>query len=395
MELFPLPFEKVLNRPFYEFVMIEYDSVTKVFGAGKTAVTATDNVTFTIERGETAVFLGPSGCGKTTLLRMTNRLESITRGNIRIRGREIREMNAQELRLGMGYVIQQIGLFPNKTIAGNIAVVPRMLKWDKKKIDARIDELLSLVKLEPGVYRNRYPVELSGGQQQRVGVARALAADPDILLMDEPFGAIDPINRDQIQDEFLRLQAQLRKTIAFVSHDIHEAIKMADKIAIFREGRLVQFDTPEIILMRPADTFVSDFVGADRALKALGLLRVKDAMNREPRNLARADMTATETLKFIEDNNFAHVIVLRGNRVLGFVSRKHLKFERGNLEALAVKFPEELGIREPLRDALSAMLLHDLASFPVLDDNGGFAGTISYKNIQKSILELYSEYQDE
>lgn len=375
--------------------MIEYDSVTKIFGAGKTAVTATDSVTFTIEAGETAVFLGPSGCGKTTLLRMTNRLESVTRGSIRVQGRDIMEMNVQQLRLGMGYVIQQIGLFPNKTIAGNIAVVPRMLKWDKRKIDERIDELLRIVKLDPEIYRNRYPVELSGGQQQRVGVARALAADPDILLMDEPFGAIDPINRHQIQDEFLKLQAQLKKTIAFVSHDIHEAIKMADKIAIFNDGKLVQFDTPEIILMRPASKFVSDFVGADRALKVLGLLRVRDAMNREPRNVIQGEFTAEEALRFMEDNNFRHLIVLRENRVLGFVTRRQLKYEQGRVEELVEKFPEELTAREPLRDALSAMLMHDLMSFPVLDDSGGFSGTISYRYIQKSILELYSESQDD
>ncbi len=375
--------------------MIEYDSVTKIFGAGKTAVTATDGVNFTIEEGETAVFLGPSGCGKTTLLRMTNRLESVTRGSIRVQGRDIMEMNVQQLRLGMGYVIQQIGLFPNKTIAGNIAVVPRMLKWDKRRIEERTDELLRIVKLDPEIYRDRYPVELSGGQQQRVGVARALAADPDILLMDEPFGAIDPINRHQIQDEFLKLQGQLKKTIAFVSHDIHEAIKMADKIAIFKDGKLVQYDTPEIILMRPANKFVSDFVGADRALKVLGLLRVRDAMNREPRNVVQSDVMAEEALRFLEGNNFRNLIVLRENRVLGFVTRRHLKYEQGKVEDFAEKFPEELAPREPLRDALSAMLMHDLMSFPVLDDNGAFAGTISYRYIQRSILELYSESQDD
>ncbi|HEU20488.1 MAG TPA: ATP-binding cassette domain-containing protein [Deltaproteobacteria bacterium] len=375
--------------------MIEYDSVTKVFGAGKTAVLATDNVTFTIEEGETAVFLGPSGCGKTTMLRMTNRLEILTRGNIRVRDRDIMEMNAQELRLAMGYVIQQIGLFPNKTIAGNIAIVPRMLNWDRKKIDERIDELLQMVKLEPDIYRNRYPVELSGGQQQRVGVARALAADPDILLMDEPFGAIDPINRDMIQDEFLKLQAQLKKTIAFVSHDIHEAIKMADKIAIFNEGKLIQYDTPEVILMRPANKFVSDFVGADRTLKVLGLLRVRDAMNPTPRNVIQGRVGADEALKFMEENNFRHLLVLREDKVLGYVTRKDLKYEQGRVEELVEKFPEELGHRDPLREALSAMLMHDIVSFPVTEDNGSFAGTISYQRIQQSILELYAESQDD
>lgn len=375
--------------------MIEYDSVTKVFGVGKTAVTATDNVTFTIENGETAVFLGPSGCGKTTLLRMTNRLESITRGTISVSGRNVMDMNPQKLRLTMGYVIQQIGLFPNKTIAGNIAIVPRMLGWDKEKIRARVDELLGLVKLDPEIYRDRYPVELSGGQQQRIGVARGLAANPDILLMDEPFGAIDPINRNQIQDEFLKLQGKLRKTIAFVSHDIHEAIKMADKIAIFKEGKLIQYDTPEAILMRPANKFVSDFVGADRALKVLGLLRIRDAMNTRPKNLIQADEYAPQALEMMEEKGIRFAFVLKENKPVGYVVPRLLKYEQNKVEDLAEKFPEELGTREPLRDALSAMLMHDMIDFPVIDDNGEFAGSISYKNIQKSILELYSEEQED
>ncbi|MFW5730310.1 MAG: ABC transporter ATP-binding protein [Desulfonatronovibrionaceae bacterium] len=375
--------------------MIEYESVTKIFGAGKVTVTATDNVTFSIAQGETAVFLGPSGCGKTTLLRMTNRLESITRGSIQVSGKDIMEMDPQQLRLSMGYVIQQIGLFPNKTIAGNIAVVPSMLGWDRQKIKTRIDELLNLVKLDPAIYRDRYPAELSGGQQQRIGVARALAADPSILLMDEPFGAIDPINRNQIQDEFLKLQAKLKKTIAFVSHDIHEAIKMADKIAIFKDGRLIQYDPPEAILMKPASRFVSDFVGADRALKVLGLLRIRDALNQDPANIVQHDMDSAQALKFLEDKNLNFAVVLKKNKPLGYITRKALKYETGSVEQFSTPFPEELGTREPLRDALSAMLMHNTMNFAVMDDNGDFAGTISYRNIQKAILELYSEDQDE
>ncbi len=375
--------------------MIEYDSVAKIYGVGKNAVTATDNVTFTIEDGETAVFLGPSGCGKTTLLRMTNRLESVTRGTIQVKGKDIMQMNPQKLRLSMGYVIQQIGLFPNKTIAGNIAVVPKMLGWDKARIRARVDELLSLVNLDPDMYRDRYPVELSGGQQQRVGVARGLAANPDILLMDEPFGAIDPINRGQIQDEFLRLQGKLKKTIAFVSHDIHEAIKIADKIAIFKDGKLVQYDSPEGILMRPANKFVSDFVGADRALKVLGLLRIKDAMNPSPKNLIPADGAAEQALKTMEERRWSFAFVIKNNKPVGYISPKLLKFEQGSVGELAESFPETLGTREPLRDALSAMLIHDISYFPVLDDNGNLAGTISYKHIQKSILDLFTDEQDE
>ncbi|MFO7727375.1 MAG: ABC transporter ATP-binding protein [Desulfonatronovibrio sp.] len=321
--------------------------------------------------------------------------ESITRGTISVSGRDVMDMNPQKLRLTMGYVIQQIGLFPNKTIAGNIAIVPRMLGWDKEKIRARVDELLRLVKLDPEIYRDRYPVELSGGQQQRIGVARGLAADPDILLMDEPFGAIDPINRNQIQDEFLKLQGKLRKTIAFVSHDIHEAIKMADKIAIFKDGKLIQYDTPEAILMRPANKFVSDFVGADRALKVLGLLRIRDAMNTKPKNLIQADEYAPQALGMMEEKGIKFAFVLKENKPVGYVVPRLLKYEQGKVGDLAEKFPEELGTREPLRDALSAMLMHDMIDFPVIDDNGEFAGSISYKNIQKSILELYAEDQED
>jgi osmoprotectant transport system ATP-binding protein len=374
--------------------LIEYNSVSKIYGSGSKAVTATSNVTFTIEDGETAVFLGPSGCGKTTLLRMTNRLETLSQGAIKVKGQDIMAMNPQQLRLGMGYVIQQIGLFPNKTIAGNIAVVPLMLGWDKGRIKARVDEMLSLVNLDPEIYRDRYPVELSGGQQQRVGVARGLAANPDILLMDEPFGAIDPINRDQIQDEFLRLQGKLKKTIAFVSHDIHEAIKMADKIAIFKEGHLIQYDTPEAILMRPVNRFVADFVGADRALKVLGLLRIRDAMNADPKNLFQAGDDAQQASKRMEERKMPFAFVIRNGKPVGYVSPKMLKFEQGKVGELAEKVPETPGTREPLRDALSAMLLHDVSALPVIDDNGDLAGTISYRNIQKTIFELYTDDEE-
>ena len=208
--------------------MITYDAVTKIFGTGKDAIVALENVSFDIPPGKVVVFLGPSGCGKTTLLRLTNRLDSLTRGNIFVNEQNILDVDPVKLRQQIGYVIQEIGLFPNKTVADNIAVVPKLLGWPLDRIRARVDELLQLIRLEPEVYRQRYPAELSGGQQQRVGVARALAADPEILLMDEPFGAVDPINRGQLQDEFLALQAQMQKTVAFVSHDIHEAIKVGD-----------------------------------------------------------------------------------------------------------------------------------------------------------------------
>jgi len=375
--------------------MIDYQSVTKIFGAGKTAFTALENITFSIPAGNVVVFLGPSGCGKTTLLRLTNRLEGITRGKILIQGRDVTEQNETRLRQSMGYVIQQIGLFPNKTIYGNVAIVPRLLGWDRDRIKKRVDELLEMVKLDPEIYRDRYPAELSGGQQQRIGVARALAADPDILLMDEPFGAIDPINREQIQDEFLKLQAKLKKTIAFVSHDIHEAIKMGDMIAIFKEGRLVQFDTPEILLTRPKNKFIADFVGADRTLKVLGLIRAKQAMNTRPVNLIPHDTPAPQALALMEEKRRTHGIVVREGKPVGYVTPKILKYEEGPVIDTAEDYPDFIGTRSPLRDVLSAMLMHNLSVMCVVDDNGDLVGTISYRNIQDHILEVYREGEDE
>jgi osmoprotectant transport system ATP-binding protein len=371
--------------------MITYDHVSKIFGAGKSAVTALDDVTFEIPEGETVIFLGPSGCGKTTTLRLTNKLDSITRGAIYVQGRDITEIDPVKLRQSMGYVIQEIGLFPNKTIAQNIAVVPRMLGWEKQKIDDRIDELLAMVKLDPEIYRDRYPAELSGGQQQRIGVARGLAADPEILLMDEPFGAIDPINREQIQDEFLRVQNKLRKTIAFVSHDIHEAIKMGDKIALFDEGKLIQYDTPEAILTQPKNKFVADFVGADRALKVLGLMRTRDAINKKPKNVLKAEQPANEALAHMEEKNLRYGIVLERGKPVGYVRTKDLKYEEGPTRDQAARFPAFSEERQTLRDVLSIMLMHDLLVLPVVDDSGDFIGTISLHDIQKAILSIYSD----
>jgi len=374
--------------------MIRYDSVTKIFGAGKDAVTALDNISFTIEKGEIVVLLGPSGCGKTTLLRLSNRLESITQGNIYINGQDIMDSDGVKLRQKIGYVIQEIGLFPNKSIAENIAVVPRLLGWNKNNIKQRVDQLLSMTNLDPELYRNRYPAELSGGQQQRIGVARGVAADPEILLMDEPFGAIDPINREQLQDEFLKLQAKIKKTIAFVSHDIHEAIKMADKIALFSKGKLVQYDTPELILTRPKNKFVADFVGADRALKVLGLMRVKDVINASPKNIVRSTDLAQDVLKFMDEKKMGFAIVLKGNRPIGYVTQKILKYEEGKAEDVAEEYPIVVGEQDSLRDVLSNMLMHDLIILCAINRDGDFVGTVSYKNIQDSIRDIYSQYED-
>jgi osmoprotectant transport system ATP-binding protein len=258
--------------------MIRLDALTKIYASAKGPVTAVDNVSLEVGAGEICVLLGPSGCGKTTTLRMINRLESVTSGKIFIAGRDTDTIDPVELRRGIGYVIQQIGLFPNMTVAENIGVVPKLLGWTGARTRKRAAELLAMMAMPPEHFLDRYSNELSGGQAQRVGVARSLAADPPVLLMDEPFGALDPVNRDAMQGEFLRMQRTLRKTILFVSHDIDEAVKMADRIAIFRAGRLEQYAAPDEMLARPANEFVAGFVGSDRTLKRLRLGRVRELM---------------------------------------------------------------------------------------------------------------------
>jgi osmoprotectant transport system ATP-binding protein len=249
-----------------------------------------------VPAGEVCILVGPSGSGKTTALRLINRMIPLSEGDILLGGRSVLALEPHELRRHIGYVIQQVGLFPHLTVADNIATVPRLLGWDKGTIDERVAELLELIGLDREGIESRYPAQLSGGQQQRVGVARALAADPPLMLMDEPFGAIDPINRSRLQDEFKRLQDQVRKTVVFVTHDIDEAIKMGDKIAILREGgRLAQFDSPANILTNPADEFVAEFVGADRALKRLGLSTLADVKLQSPNGGSAAGTVSRST----------------------------------------------------------------------------------------------------
>jgi osmoprotectant transport system ATP-binding protein len=245
------------------------DVVKRYAGQERPAV---DQLSFEVPAGDICVLVGPSGCGKTTAMRMVNRMIEITDGDILLDGASVRKRNPAELRREIGYVIQQVGLFPHQTVGQNVATVPSLLGWDKERTRARVDELLELVALDPGDYRDRYPTELSGGQRQRVGVARALAVDPPLMLMDEPFGAIDPINRGNLQDQFLRLQKQIRKTVVFVTHDINEALKMGDRIAIMKTGGvLAQYATPEELLTAPADDFVADFVGVGRGVNGLAL----------------------------------------------------------------------------------------------------------------------------
>jgi osmoprotectant transport system ATP-binding protein len=286
------------------------------------------DLSLSVPAGEVCVLVGPSGSGKTTAMRLINRMIPLSSGDILLGGKSVLGQEPNELRREMGYVIQQIGLFPHQTVNENIATVPRLLSWSKARTTERVRELLELIGMDPDEIGARYPAQLSGGQRQRVGVARALAADPPLMLMDEPFGAIDPINRSRLQDEFLRLQAQVRKTVVFVTHDIDEAIKMGDKIAILRQGGLLaQYDTPAEILTNPADEFVAEFVGADRALKRLGLATLEEVKLLEPNGQTtrseriRITTTIRDALSQILASGGAPLTVVdRNDRVAGIAT---------------------------------------------------------------------------
>ena len=299
---------------------IEFDGVTKRYeGRGRDAV---HELTLDIPAGTFCVLVGPSGGGKSTALKMVNRLIPFDGGDIRIDGRSVRSLSAVELRRGIGYVIQNIGLFPHMTVGDNVGTVPRLLGWKKQRIKQRTQELLELVGLEQDDAK-RYPAELSGGQRQRVGLARALAADPPLLLMDEPFGALDPITRFRLQTELKRLHEEVSKTVIFVTHDVDEAIRMGDRIAILREGGiLAQYDTPDAILEQPADEFVAQFIGEDRALRRLALKTLRDVKltepgSQEPGSRVSPDTTVRNAVSLMLDSGTPQVVVVDGDKELG------------------------------------------------------------------------------
>jgi osmoprotectant transport system ATP-binding protein len=343
---------------------------------------AVDHLTLEVPAGEICVLVGPSGCGKTTAMRMVNRTVEMTEGDILIGDESVRDREPARLRRETGYVIQQIGLFPHRTIAENIAAVPQLLGWKKERIKARSAELLELIGLDPGL-GDRYPSQLSGGQQQRVGVARALAADPLVMLMDEPFGAIDPINRERLQNEFLRLQSELRKTVLFVTHDIDEAIKMGDRIAVMREGgRVEQYATPAELLMDPATEFVEDFVGADRALKRLALMRVSDIDLWEAPWAQAGQPTAEVRAKLAEpDVEVPYALLVdAGRRPLGWLSDRDLAAERVPERPDSPLGPV-LDLDDVMRDALADLLQGESQYAAVTDREGRVAGVLSIEII--------------
>jgi osmoprotectant transport system ATP-binding protein len=358
--------------------VVAFEHVTKRYG-GPGAPAAVNDLSLTVPAGEICVLVGPSGSGKTTTMKMVNRLIEPTSGRITIDGRDVMDLPPVELRRKIGYVIQQVGLFPHLTVAENVAVVPGLLRWDRKRTDDRVRDLLELIGLEPAEYGPRYPSELSGGERQRVGVARALAADPPVMLMDEPFGAVDPIRRDRLQNEFLRLQDRVGKTVIFVTHDVDEAIKMADRIAILeRGGRLAQYDTPTAILSAPASDFVERFVGADRGLKRLSLGRVADLDLLEP-VLVRAGEDRAEARRKLDAGgpNAYALLVDAETRPLGWIHAHELDGS-GPIDASAAT-PGAPTVQQEttLRDALSALLGSSVMLGVVVDERDRVMGLVS------------------
>jgi osmoprotectant transport system ATP-binding protein len=369
--------------------VIELNRVTKIYpGAAQPAV---DSVSLTVPQGEICVFIGPSGCGKTTLMRLINRLIPLTSGSISVDGKDIMTLNPIELRRQIGYVIQQVGLFPHMTVRDNIATVPKLLGWTKAKIDERVDELLGLVNLDPKEFRDRYPRQLSGGQAQRIGVARAMAANPTTMLMDEPFGAIDPINREVLQDEFLRIQAKLKKTIIFVTHDINEAIKMGQRVVLLQDGQLVQAGLPDELLNRPANEFVKSFVGADRVLKRLNLLKVKDAMMLNPVHCLEEDLSEKVLEQMINCDLAFLIVADRDQKLLGYVNQYDLRGHKGIVADVVRKLTLTVSPERNLKEALSQMLSYDLGILVAVDEEGHIQGVLNSATLFKLVGATYDE----
>ncbi len=344
--------------------MIRLEGVGKRFPDGTVAV---DDLDLDVARGEILCLVGPSGCGKTTTMKMVNRLVEPTSGRIVLDGEDVTGVDPVQLRRRIGYVIQQVGLFPHQRVWENIATVPSLLGWDRARRRARADELLELVGLEPAVYRDRWPAQLSGGQRQRIGVARALAADPPVLLMDEPFSAIDPIARDRLQSEFLRVQEQVRKTIVFVTHDIDEAVRLGDRVAVFRQGGVVeQVDTPAAVLGSPATSFVADFVGADRGLRRLAVTGI-DAADLERPPVVGPDDSLTAARTGLAATGARYALVLdAGQRLLGYVALERLGGD-GTVADRVRRLPAWVSSEATLKAAMGELLQHDAGWVAVLE----------------------------
>ncbi|MFJ8076363.1 betaine/proline/choline family ABC transporter ATP-binding protein [Streptomyces sp. NPDC096176] len=363
--------------------MIRFEQVSKVYADGTTAV---DDLSFEVSEGELVTLVGPSGCGKTTTMMMVNRLIEPTSGRILVDGSDIAAVDPVELRRRIGYVIQQVGLFPHRTVLDNTATVPSLVGWKRAKARARAAELLDLVGLDPKTYGSRYPAQLSGGQRQRVGVARALAADPPVLLMDEPFGAVDPVVRERLQNEFLNLQSAVCKTVLLVTHDIEEAVRMGDRIAVYGQGRIEQFDTPGAVLGTPATPYVARFVGADRGLKRLSVTRIeRDDLEEPP--VARVDEpTASAAARLRREGARWAVVLGTGGELHGWVSADTLSNAggTGTVGDLARRMEAWVPVGAPLKQAFSEMLQHD-AGWVAVIDHDRFLGVLTPAKLHEAL----------
>jgi osmoprotectant transport system ATP-binding protein len=375
---------------------IELKNLKKVFDQN---IVAVNDLSCTFEDKTLNVLIGPSGCGKTTTMKMINRLIERSGGDILFDGTSIDSINRIELRRNIGYVIQEIGLFPHMTVYDNIAVVPRLLKWKEDRIRKRIDELLELVNLDPKLNAPKFPSQLSGGQRQRVGVARGLAADPKILLMDEPFGAIDPINREKLQDGFLEIQKEIHKTIVFVTHDIREAIKLGDKILILDRGNLVQYDDTLNIVHTPKNQFVEDLLGTDRGLKGLELIRIQDNYDTDYFSLnSEKKISVQEAIDQLKQNRRPFGFVVDGQeRLVGYVTRKELQKAEDKGQPFTPHIKETSSIRPQanLMEALSMMFTTSITSAPVVNDRDKLLGVVRFKELIDKVEEITLNVQEE
>ncbi|MFD1037770.1 betaine/proline/choline family ABC transporter ATP-binding protein [Virgibacillus byunsanensis] len=375
--------------------MLKFENVSKLYNDGFKAV---DNVNFEISEGELVVLIGPSGSGKSTTMKMINRMIPHTTGTISIDGEDVTKLNAAELRRNIGYVIQQIGLFPHYTIEKNISIVPQLKGWDVQDINKRVEELLEMVGLDPHVYRNRYPKELSGGQQQRVGVARALASKPNIILMDEPFGALDPITREQLQDELISLQQKLKKTIVFVTHDMDEALKLGDRIAIMKEGKLLQIDTPEKLLHEPAYGFVEEFIGKHRIIQNPELMSVRDVMN-ETVLRSLPNRSPEKSLSMMrKDKKMMIVVVDENDKMMGIVSAYDLMKKMNeikSIEEIMRSSEPYLKSSQSAKDAIVMMSTASLGIIPVLDEMNRVVGLVTRGTLLSALSSQWTEMEAE
>ncbi|AXF57463.1 betaine/proline/choline family ABC transporter ATP-binding protein [Salicibibacter kimchii] len=368
--------------------MLAFNNVTKRFGSGSKP--AVNNLSLSIEKGEFVVFIGPSGCGKTTTMKMINRLIDTTDGEIKVNGENVTQKDPVQLRRSIGYVIQQIGLIPHMTVAENIVLVGTLLKWNKEKKEKRAKELIKLVNM-PESYLDRYPHELSGGQQQRIGVLRALAADPPLILMDEPFGALDPITRDSLQDEFKKLQKEVDKTIVFVTHDMDEAIKLGDKIVIMNEGKIVQADTPEVILRKPANEFVEDFIGKDRLLQSRAdVTIVEHIMNPNPITINDGQTLKDAIHKMRVERVDSLLVIDEEDKLQGFINVEMIDVNyRTSTYVYEAMNTQEYAVQKDslLRDTVHKMLRRGSPYVTVVDASNRLEGIVTRATLADMVYD--------